>query len=286
MKFILNKYLLMIIALSALFISSCADEIPTKYVPQPVVEGILIVDEPIDNIKVIMTQPVTVKYNYYKSMIKDAEVIIKEGNNEFLLKFNYDTLNPGYFLENTDYKVKPLTDYYLTIKLNDGTLLKGYTRTPDRFSWSRKVKDTLQYPLDTLKLGDRDSISWIGPAGYYVITVKCLDTLDYGKYQNPASNEKNRRIYRPYLNEWTYREQTAIGLIPNTKSTVVWSAFKWFGYHEVSLYNPDWNYLKWLLQNIGQNQANPLLSSIEGGLGVFGSASTIKARTFLKKNQP
>jgi len=66
----------------------------------------------------------------------------------------------------------------------------------------------------------------------------------------------------------------------------VWSAFKWFGLHEVAVMAADWNLVRWYLQNVGVNAVNPLLGSVEGGIGVVGSAYAIRDTFFLLKNQP
>jgi hypothetical protein len=46
--------------------------------------------------------------------------------------------------------------------------------------------------------------------------------------------------------------------------------------------------IEWFKQTrFGPNQYNPLLGSIKGdGIGVFGSASVVRQRQFLLKNQP
>jgi hypothetical protein len=43
--------------------------------------------------------------------------------------------------------------------------------------------------------------------------------------------------------------------------------------------------MEWLIQTMSASY-DPLMSSIEGGEGVFGSASTVKEKFFLYKNQP
>lgn len=274
-------------------ISSCGDDIPTDYKPENVVEAILIVGEPIQNINILRTQPLYHNYNYYKSFIKDAEVVISGEGQQFKLEFNFDTLNPGYFYPDKNYLVKPGVEYKIEIKLSSGELITGETKTPQQTEWTISPKNFIQYPIDSLKLPPSDTISWRKPAGYdfSMIAVVCLDTLEYGKYLAVPTTEKNRRIYKPYASERQYKDISSTSMIPARNDTsfqvpVVWSAFKWFGKHEVVIYVPDWNYTRWFLQNVGSNTTNPLLSSIEGAIGVFGSASVIRDTAVLLKNQP
>lgn len=270
------------------FLAACGDDIPTDYKPEYVLEAILLVGEPIQNITVLQTQPITAKYNQYKASIKDADVKIIGDGQIFQLVFNFDTLKPGYFYPDRNYIIKPATEYRIEVRLKDGTLLSGTTTTPTEIAWQTRIKKILQYPKDTINLPQSDSISWTRAAGYdyYIIAITCLDTLEYGKYLSPPTTEKNRRVYNPFINENRYKEQSGSGLLPTTKTRVVWSAFKWFGLHEVAIMAADWNLVRWYLQNVGVNAVNPLLGSVEGGIGVFGSAYAIRDTFFLQKNQP
>jgi hypothetical protein len=54
----------------------------------------------------------------------------------------------------------------------------------------------------------------------------------------------------------------------------------------MKVYVPDWNFLRWFLQAQTKGEADPLLSSVDGAIGYFGSASSIKFDFFLLKNQP
>ena len=116
--------------------------------------------------------------------------------------------------------------------------------------------------------------------------MKCLDTLNYGKYLTPPTAEMNRRINLPFRNDRAYRETATLLPIPNSQTPVVWNTFKWFGLHEVGVYVPDWNFLRWYIQSQTRSQIDPLLSSIKGGYGYFGSASVIRDTSVIIKNQP
>ena len=281
-----------IIALT-LALYGCQDAPPNDYIEQNYVESYLIVEQPIRYVKVMRTLSVTDSFNYEKSFIRDAQVLIKMGNKSFPLVCNQSGTD-GYYFPDTTYLVEPNKKYDLEITLKDGTVMTGSTMTPARFDWTEPVADVIYYPKDTLNLtdGTKDTIRWQSNPNvkfYYLIRVKSLDTLEYGKYLSPATNEKNRRIYTSFRggkDSPEYRETTRWGMVPLPETPIVWSAFKWFGKNELSIFVADKNFMIWTLQYFRTNQYNSVLGNIKNGIGSFGSASMISKTTFLMKNQP
>lgn len=283
-----SVWIISIMFIVGLFINSCEDAAPTDYVQEKFVEAFLMVNEPIDNIIVMNSQPVQNKFDYEKAIIRDAEVTITGDGKIFNLVINA-VGDSGYYNPDRTYLVKPNTKYDLNIKLKDGKVISGSTITPSDINWTDTVGYEIQYPKDSLKLPDRYYISWspVKEAKFYLISVIPLDTLNYGKYLNPATDELNRRVYNSFANdsEEYYYERSTYPLIANTQTSVVWAAFKWFGKHQVNVMVPDNNFLMWYLQNTQQGQMNKLLSSVDGAYGVFGSASIARREMFLLKNQ-
>ncbi len=283
------KYLIPITFLT-FFLSSCEDPIPSDYIPATFVEAVLIVDKPIEKIIVMRTQPLNKPFDYNASLIDDAEVTIRTEGKEYNLVFRNDD-NPGYYFPDTSEKVKPETTYTLEIKLKDGSIITGKTTTPKQTNWIYTPGDTVYYPKDTLKLAPVDSLrieyAPVPNNMFYLLSVVCNDTLDYGKYLNPPTEEKNRRIIRPWNedNDHYFYNLTNWTFLPTTKTPIVWTVFKWFGKHTVNIYVPDANYLNWFLQYIIKGSYDPQLSSVNGAIGVFGSVSEISHNFFLIKNQ-
>jgi hypothetical protein len=292
-KNILN---LLIFLFIIMLISSCEDTPPTDYVPQYYVEAFLIVDQPIDMIKLLRTQPLQDSFRLSKALVKDATVKIRFNNQEITLAFrdtgNLD--NWAYFYPDTSLKVLPNTQYELEITTPDNVKITGTTITPERFEWVIPPPDSLFYPKDTTKFSDRKpaKIKWspVKNMLYYLVVTKCLDSLEYGKYLVPPNNEKNRRVFNPFDNERRrtrdYYDLSLWDAIPNVEYEIYWLLFKWFGKHKIIVFAPDYNFLRWVLQQFRANQINPLLSSVNGAIGVFGSASKIEKEIFLFKNQP
>lgn len=284
----MNKIFIIISLISLIFIS-CEDTAPGDYIENYIVEALLIVDEPIQGISVIKTQPIFEKYIHDSAFVRNAIVEINHNNLNYKLKFrNKEDGKVGYFLDDQTILVEPNTTYNLKITLPNGKVITGSTTTPNRIQWTKKAKDYIQYPIDSLKLPATDTIAWTKASGidFYLVSVTCLDTLEYGKYLDPPTAEKNRRIWRPFRQDRFYREITSISPIANTQSTIVWDIFRWYGLQEVRIFAPDWNYLRWFIQAQARQELDPLLSSLEGAYGYFGSTSVIKDTSFLIKNQP
>ncbi len=173
-------------------------------------------------------------------------------------------------------------------------MLTGETLTPDTISWLRQPSDTVQFPFDTVRFPaspDSLRIQWtpVDAAGQYMLTLRILDTLDYGKYLTPANEQTNRRTPRLFgrgprgagdLIRWS--------LAPGTDIVTPWTSFRWYGPHELTVFAPDYNFFNWfrLVRLQQQRQYNELLGSINGGLGYFGSASILRKHVFVLKNQP
>ncbi len=286
MKTFKNKIIVILLPLLLIVLSSCEDEPPTDYIEQNFVQAVLLIDEPIQNIAVTKTQPINSTFNYEDALIRDARVVIKGDGKEFELIIDPEGEN-GYYAEDQEYLVKPETKYELFITIGDEELY-AWTETPGRTAWTTDIEDQLQFPKDTINFPDRREISWQSVPGYnfFPLSVKCLDTLEYGKYLDPPTDEMNRRIWRDWSDEEDFYEITNWAFIANNKSSVVWNIFKWFGKTEVTVYVPDFNYTMWFLQHFQANQYDDNLGNIEGGIGTFGSAHAIRDTFFLIKNQP
>ena len=287
----MKKLLLFSILIVSFIFTSCEDEAPGEYKESFIVDALLIVDEPIQGISVIRSQPIFDKYVHDSALVRNANVVIEGDGKTFNLKYRTKEDGiVGYYADDTTYKVKPNTAYSMKITLSNGEVITGETTTPGRTNWKIRAKEFIQYPKDTLKLPATDTVAWEKVPGndFYLISVSCLDTLNYGKYLNPETEELNRRIYRPFgNNERRYREFTTISPIANTSSSIVWVTFKWFGLHQVKVFVPDFNFLRWYIQVQAKQEMDPLLTSVTGNAyGFFGSASFISDTSVVLKNQP
>ncbi len=294
-KYRYNIHSLLILIVSVVFVAvlgSCESDIPNDYIPAVFVEAYIFVDEPIQGIIIQASQPVSDSFNYIGSLIRDARVRVYDSTGSYSLQFRDDSLNPGYYYPDFEYKVKPNTIYNLEIILNNGETITGKTKTSGRMNWVKSLQPYIQYPVDTLKLPPQDSLNyeWMNPGGgfnWYFVRVKCLDTLEYGKYLG-GSNEKNRRTYKPFATQSRYYNDPVVwaGPLGNNKTPFIWNILKWYGLHEFAVYKPDSNFGKWFLQVQRGGTYDTRLSNLKGAMGVFGSASVLYDSTFILKNQP
>jgi hypothetical protein len=123
----------------------------------------------------------------------------------------------------------------------------------------------------------------------YLIRVKVLDTLGYGKYLTPPTEETNERTNNADAFEDTdaptFYSFVRWGFVQTTRVPVVWTAFKWYGLNEVAIIAPDKAMLDWfkLTKFSGNPQFNETYMNVKNGLGVFASGSIITDTTFMLK---
>ena len=285
--------LTLMITIAMLTVAGCEDPVPTDYEEKFVFTGYLIVDDPIDGITVTRSLPPLDSFDVAASTVDDAQITIRSESDTIELEYLPGLDGRGsYRAVDQTKRVEPETTYFMEARLPDGTTLSAATTTPERIEWIQAPRPLLQYPLDTINLPSPDSLKliWTKAEGIdeYLISVHALDTIEYGAYLEPQTAEKNRRIERFFeANAPRYDDVIRWGFVQNSEVNVVWFAFKWFGKHEISVYAPDEAMLEWFKQvRFGGNQYQPLLSNIEGGLGVFGSAAVARQEGFVLKNQP
>jgi hypothetical protein len=274
--------------ISVYVLTGCGDPAPFSYQEEYFVTGYLFVGEPLENIIVSRSMPLADSFNYKQSVIKDADIrIISEGQT-YNLVYRDSTL-PDYHYPDSTVFVKPNTLYRLEIRLKDGKLITGETTTPSPISWVNQIPDTLYYPRTTDEMkNDTLKLSWTKEpnALFYLVSVRCLDTVNYGKFLTPPTDEKNKRISRPFENSAPdQNEITRWGLVVSNETPVVWTALKWYGLNEIDIFAPDYNFLRWFIQYTRSTQANTLLTSVNGAYGTFGSAARIKKQAFVIKER-
>ncbi len=295
-------FAILFLVITNLIFTSCGDPVPLgDYQERYLIEAFIFVGQPINDIAISKSQNLTDTFRLNKSykeglaQVKQAYINELDANGNVIksLKLIPDSLK--FYAQDTSYLVKENTKYTIRVEYLDGEITSGETFTPMPTAWDIKysIKKEVQFPFDSLSAPPTDTIAWlpISSVPYYIIAVKCMDTLEYGKYTpNQNEKEKNRRINRPIRGDNFFKDQTSLGFLPTTKTPVVWSIFKWFGKHEIYLYAPDYNTIRWFLQNRTSREYNSLLSSVKStsgkGIGVFGSSSVIKDTFFLVKNRP
>ena len=276
-----------------LILSGCEDPVPTDYQPEYAFTGYIYAGEYPTNILLTRSLSPVDTFAYSQGEIPDAAITIWSASDTIdLLYVPGEAGSVGYYrAADTTKLIEAETTYQMRAELSDGTVLSSSTDVPAQVEWIREPPAMIQYPEDTINLtASTDTLIWTRIPGVdeYLIEVRAVDTLNYGQYLEPPTGEPNRRIERFFeANAPRYDDVVRWGFVQNTRVTVVWFAFKWFGLHDITIYAPDPALLEWFKQvRFGGNQFNPLLSNVDGGIGVFGSATRQTVRGFLLKNQP
>ncbi|MDX9759213.1 MAG: DUF4249 family protein [Bacteroidota bacterium] len=280
------------IALVLIGLTACEDQPPTDYVAMPFLEAYLIVGEPIENVVVAVSQPITERFEYARMMAAGAEVVISGDDREFVLQYHEDDGVGSYHFPDSTYRVRPETTYDIQVRMPDGSVLQAETTTPTRIDWMVEPRDVLQYPEDTTQLFSPDSlrIAWTrGNSIEYIIRVTALDTLGYGMYLSPPTEEINSRTNNLQFEDPgdpQFYTKIRWGFIQANQAPTVWAAFRWYGRNEVAILAPDKALLDWFkaTQWGGRSvEYREQYSNVRGGLGVFGSATVITKEVFLRK---
>ena len=292
----LSHPLLRILALvvAPFLLAACEDQPPTDYVPVPFLEGYLIVDQPIENIVVAVSQSITARFDYSGMMVSGAEVVISANDQDFPLSYVEENGIGSYRYSDTTYRVLPETRYSLRVRMPDGSIMQAETTTPRRIEWTIPPREILQYPQDTTQLFSPDSlkVAWtVGNSEEYIIRVTVLDTLGYGEYLIPPTQEINERTNNiPFEDPGDPQFYTKIrwGFTQVSQAPTVWAAFRWYGRNEVAILAADKALLDWFkaTQWGGRSvEFREQYSNVRGGIGVLGSASVVSKDVFVLKRQ-
>jgi hypothetical protein len=289
------------LTLAFVLLTACEDAPPTDYVARPFIQGYLLVGEPIQDIVVALSQPIDQVYDYPGSIVRDAEVSIEFDGQTLPLIFREGPGGGSYHSADSIARVLPGTTYRLLVRLPDGAIVRAETTTPRGIDWVLEPPARLQYPKDTTRLAATDSLRmrWTpGDNPEYLVRVMVLDTVDYGRYLAPPTAETNARTggsssgggpgsggrsekgtVNYSVTRWTF--------VAQDRYQIPWTAFSWYGQHEIAVFAADRWFLEWFKSvqfSRLSPEYDPQESNIVGGLGVFGSAALVRKELFLLKN--
>lgn len=280
---------------AACLIGACEDSATLDFKEEYYVEGFLIVGEPVQDVRIQRTQSLTAPFQVANGKVTDATVrlFVGDASTPILLTYRADTtgvtIGDYVALEDT---VRAETRYRLEVVFADGKRVEAETQTPKQIEWILPPRPLVQFPPVSQPNLRPDSlrVAWTpaSPTAEYLIRTTCLDTLDYGVYLASPTAERNRRTWSE-TDEGTGRinARSVWSFLQATSTSTVWSAFKWYGRHEVALYAADVNFSNWfkLTTFLGAPEYNRAFSNVRGdGRGIFGSASVLKQATFVLKD--
>ncbi|MEY3385707.1 MAG: hypothetical protein RIR53_518 [Bacteroidota bacterium] len=286
---------LLLAACALIIMSGCEDPVPTDYVEEIMLEGILLAGEPLADIRIQRTLPVTDTFRFEQAILNDAKIVVTADGVDIPMTYVDGPRGGTYRAVDTAYRVKPNTLYSVVVEAR-GARLTASTRTPQSFEWVAPPRPFIQFPSkDSLLLPVDDSllVSWtpVPNTELYIIALTCLDTLGYGSFLTPPTDDTNERTVRPNPDFFDRsgtliaNERTTLGATPFATSQTVWGVFRWYGMHELRIYVPDRAFLEWFYLVGGGRRStyDYRLGNITGGLGVWGSGSLVKSNSFLLK---
>lgn len=287
-----SRFLILTELVSVLIMTGCGDPVPTDYTQEVMLEGFVFAGEPIEDIRVLRTLPITDTFRFANASVRDAVIRLTADGVPLPVEFVPDSLGGTYRVADRSYRAASSVRYDIEVEAL-GAKLTATTTPPAEFAWIKEPKDTLHYPGRFFELTRNDSleVSWTASPGVdqYIIAVECLDTAGYGAYLQPPTSDSNRRIRtEDRFEDGTLiaSERVRFGFSIVTRAPTVWSVFKWFGKQEIRVYAGDQAFREWFrMVGFGRRSAYDYrLSNVQGGLGTWGSASLIRKASFLKKD--
>jgi hypothetical protein len=286
-----NVIRLLCMACAVVLLSACEDPVPTDYTPNVVIQALLVVGQPMNGIQIFLSQPMRDSFDVNRTVIRDADVLISGPDGDIRLLFVPDSAGGTYAALDTTLRVREGATYQLRV-VTQGKTITATTTTPVQIQPLANIRPIIQYVgyrNETLPIDDSLRVRWTtaGPGVEYFITMQCLDTLNYGTYLRPPTDEPNERV-RPLDNEFDrttpFNTETTRFAFVQGPNVFSWGAFKWYGPHRFSVFAGDVNFINYVKQvTFGGRQINENLQSFTNAIGYFGSASKIEAPTFLMK---
>jgi len=265
-----------------------------------VVDALMIVDKPLPNL--FVRETVTPDGIYLRDMagVTDAEVVIVHNGDEYIYRHSPDSL--GYYLPPANAPlVLPGETYVLGVK-SQGRVVSASTRTPARIQISEAVllDDKTQQVIRQFKTyQDGQEVVFTDPANQVPYQLGLLEArfnpLAVDGYHVAIESldlDSERVLESDLLEEDDYADLERFGSSPAFEAKdgnlrLPWFAVAFAGRHVIRIYAVDKNWFD-LVRSVpqflgddgslqpgglaGDNFERPLFH-VEGGIGIFGSAS-------------
>ena len=162
-----------------------SDPVPTDYKEEIMLEGLLLVGEPLQDVRILKTLPVTDTFSFERASLSDAKITVLANGVNIPMEFVPDSRGGTYRAVDTSYRVQAKTVYAVTVQAN-GSTLTASTLTPASFAWTTPPKTFIRFPFqDSLLTAVNDSllVTWSPVQGteLYIIGLTCLVTIEIGR---------------------------------------------------------------------------------------------------------
>jgi hypothetical protein len=273
--------------------------------PQLVVEGVLVAGESLPLIRLSQTAPLGSAYSFEAFAVAGAVVEVSllagEGASGRTYPYEESESHPGVYFPVQSGVVVPRARYRLTVRVPDalglvpaGAVVRAETTVPDTFRVVEPPPDTVRYnpfgPVPELRVSPS---AFPGRQAVYVFSIRALEPATYGltpTYAALLDPDEAERVVEgtsPLLNEQNY------GRNPDGTLTlqIPWLAIAYFGPNELTASALDdalFDYLRSRSTQFAPRTLSPgeipeVLSNVENGVGVFGSAAQQTVRIFFRR---
>ncbi len=261
-----------------------------------VVDALLIVGHPLPDLFVRQTVAPGARYTDAVSAVTDAEVVVRQADRVFRYRADPDSLGRYLPPENPPL-VMPNTEYELTVRSEEREA-RATTRTPGRFQIREAVlldEETLEVRrnfrtfidgADQVFTASENQVIYLD--GLLEVRFQPADVPGYQVGIISLDRNSERVLEADFLDEKDYADlerqvSSPAFVAPDGKLRMPWFVVYFAGRHLIRIYALDKNWFDFVRSSpenqegnfgglAGDNFERPLFH-IEGGIGLFGSAS-------------
>lgn len=280
-------------------ISACELYPQDDYEEQYVVESYLIAGRNLQQLRLSTTVPAFDFYSFENAAVSGADVqvrLLDQNGTSAEQVFTYQMDSPGIYLPDTQHEVLPERTYELLITFpTTNEEITARTFVPGAFSVISGVQDTVVYQsTEQLEVTLSES-SYPGRQNVFVFTTIALDTARsnftplYEEFfdEDEETLEDYRVTSSGLINEgnFTKNEDGSITI------RYPWLAVAFYGDNRIVASTLDDNLYDYIRSDevqLGGSTLSPgeiqnVITNVEGGIGIFGSAASDTIPTFFKR---
>ncbi len=282
-------------------ISACETYSQSDYEEFYVVESYIVANRDLQQVRLSTTVPAFDFYDFEENAIRNADVeirLLSTSGAGVDSVFTYVMSEPGIYQPTVSHSVLPTRTYELNIQIYDGNITDQVRATavvPDTFRVIAGILDTLIYQSSEQLSVTLSESSYPGRQNVFVFTtisedpvVENLTSIYLDFYEDEEDLEEFTVNSSGLLNEGNFTQ------FPDGTVTIryPWLAVAFYEENQIIATTVDDNIYDYIRSNdvqLGGSTLSPgeiqnVLTSIEGGIGLFGAMATDTINTFIKRN--
>lgn len=288
------------IGLAVLTLLGCETYSQSDYEEFYVVESYLVANRNLQQVRLSTTVPAFEFYDFDENAIRNATVkvrLINQNGSGTESEFDYTMSDPGIYQPTVAHSVLPTRTYELYVTVPNGSLIDVISATaivPDTFNVIGGVLDTLVYQSSEQLEVTLSESSYPGRQNVFVFTtisdnptVSNLTPIYLDFYEDDADLVEFSVNSSGLLNEGNFTQ------FPDGSVTIQypWLAIAFYEENRIVATTVDDNIYDYIRSNdvqLGGSTLSPgeiqnVLTSVTGGIGLFGAMATDTIPTFIKR---